>query len=343
MQEVRTEDSVGRILCHDLTQIIRGVTKDARFRKGHVVQKEDIPILLSMGKEHLYVWEEDAAMLHEEDAAAILRDLCLNAGMSAGEPKEGKIEIKAEIDGVFYVDRKRFQAVNMLPDMSMATIPQYMPVKKGTKLAGMRIVPLMIEKERMEQVKRVAGKEPLFTLRPYKAMKVGVVTTGSEVAKGLINDGFTPVLAQKLKAFGLAVDAHRISDDGIENTKAAILELLDLGMDMILCTGGMSVDPDDRTPAAIRDSGAEVVSYGAPILPGAMFLVAYMERDDRVIPILGLPGCVMFETATVFDIFLPRILTGERLRREDIVGLGIGGLCMHCRVCHFPVCGFGKE
>ena len=343
MQEIRTEDAVGRTLCHDLTQIIRGVTKDARFRKGHVVQTEDIPVLLSMGKEHLYVWDADETMMHEEEAAEILRDLCLSDGMSATEPKEGKIEIIAEIDGVFCVDRERFQAVNSLPDMSMATIPQRMPVKKGTKLAGMRIVPLMIERARMEEVKRVAGKEPLFTLRPYKNMKVGVVTTGSEVAKGLIRDGFTPVLEAKLNAFGLTVNAHRVSDDGIENTKAAILELLDLGMDMILCTGGMSVDPDDRTPVAIRDSGADIVAYGAPILPGAMFLVSYVEREGRTIPVLGLPGCVMYEPATVFDIFLPRILTGERLRREDIVSLGIGGFCMHCKVCHFPVCAFGKE
>lgn len=343
MQEIKTEDAVGRTLCHDLTQIVRGVTKDARFRKGHVVQSEDIPVLLSMGKEHLYVWEDDETMMHEEEAAAILRDLCLNEGMIATPPKEGKIEIIADRDGVFWVDRERFQAVNMLPDMSMATIPQYMPVKKGAKLAGMRIVPLMIKRERMEEVRRVAGHEPLFALRPYKEMKVGVVTTGSEVAKGLIKDGFTPVLEEKLNAFSLTVNEHRVSDDGIENTKAAILELLDLGMDMILCTGGMSVDPDDRTPAAIRDSGADIVTYGAPILPGAMFLVAYAERADRTIPVLGLPGCVMYEPATVFDIFLPRILTGERLRREDIVRLGIGGLCMHCKVCHFPVCAFGKE
>ena len=224
----------------------------------------------------------------------------------------------------------------------IATIAQHMPVKVGTKLAGMRVIPLVIDKTVMERVRETAGTEPLLRILPYQKMKVGVVTTGSEVFHGRIKDTFTPVIDAKLRAFGLKVDEHRLSDDGTEHTRAAIAELLDAGMDMVLCTGGMSVDPDDRTPAAIKATGARIVTYGAPVLPGAMFLLAYYGKDGRQVPIMGLPGCVMYSPATIFDIILPRVVAGSAWTRREITRLGIGGLCMECKVCHYPVCPFGK-
>ena len=342
MREVRVEDAVGQILCHDVTQIIRGATKGARFRKGHVIAEGDIPLLLSLGKEHIYVWEQDGTRLHEDDAAEILRQICQNDYMEASDAREGKIELSAKIDGVFHVDEQRLNAINETDDIVIATIPQCMPVKKGATLAGMRVVPLVIDKEKMEDVRRLAGDGPILSLRPYQKMRVGVVTTGSEIASGRIEDTFTPVLASKLQAFGLRVDEHRISDDKRETTRAHIMELLELGMDMILCTGGMSVDPDDRTPAAIRATGASVVTYGAPVLPGAMFLLAYYEGAGKKIPILGLPGCVMYSTTTIFDVVLPRLVTGEELTRKEFRRMGIGGLCLNCKICHYPVCAFGK-
>ena len=342
MKEIKTTEAVGHILCHDLTQIIKGVTKDARFRKGHIVTEEDIPVLLSMGKEHLFVWENDGTMLHEDEAAEILRSLTQNKGMNASAPKEGKIELTAEYDGVLEVDVERLDNLNDLDDIAIATLPQHMPVKAGTKLAGMRVIPLVIAKEKMEQAKSAAGNTPLLELHPYKSMKVGVVTTGSEVYNGLIKDTFTPVIEAKLKKFGLKMNEHRLSDDGIECTLEKIRELIGLGMDMIICTGGMSVDPDDKTPAAIKATGAKIITYGAPVLPGAMFLLSYYENDGRKIPILGLPGCVMYAATTIFDIVLPRLAAGIEVTRKDIRHLGAGGLCQNCQVCHYPNCGFGK-
>ena len=342
MKEIKTTEAVGHILCHDLTQIIKGVTKDARFRKGHIVTEEDIPVLLSMGKEHLFVWENDGTMLHEDEAADILRSLAQNKGMNASAPKEGKIELTAEYDGVLEVDVERLDNLNDLDDIAIATLPQHMPVKAGTKLAGMRVIPLVIAKEKMEQAKSAAGNTPLLELHPYKPMKVGVVTTGSEVYNGLIKDTFTPVIEAKLKKFGLKMDEHRLSDDGIECTLEKIRELIGLGMEMIICTGGMSVDPDDKTPAAIKATGAKIITYGAPVLPGAMFLLSYYESDGRKIPILGLPGCVMYAATTIFDIVLPRLAAGIEVTRKDIRHLGAGGLCQNCQVCHYPNCGFGK-
>ena len=342
MREVRVQEAVGMTLCHDITEIVRGKTKGARFRKGDVIRIEDIPVLLKLGKEHIYVWEDDAHMLHENDAAVILRDLCQNEYMEATAPKEGKIELKAMVDGVFEVRADALDAVNDIDDVMIATLAQHYPVKAGAKLAGMRVIPLVIEKAVMEQVQKAAGKEPLLRLLPYQKMKVGVVTTGSEVFHGRIKDTFTPVLDSKLRAFGLRVDEHRLSDDGTEHTRAAIAELLSLGMDMVLCTGGMSVDPDDRTPAAIKATGARVVTYGAPVLPGAMFMLAYHEEGARRVPIMGLPGCVMYSPATIFDIVLPRVIAGSEWTKKEIRQLGIGGLCMECKVCHYPVCPFGK-
>ena len=342
MQEVRVQDAVGMMLCHDITEIVRGERKGARFRKGDVIRAEDVEVLLRLGKEHIYVWEDDENMLHENDAAQVLRDLCQSAYMSASEPKEGKIELTSTVAGVFEVRADALDAVNEIDDVMIATIAQHFPVKAGTKLAGMRVIPLVIEKKIMEEVRAAAGDQPLLRILPYKKMKVGVVTTGSEVFHGRIKDTFTPVLDAKLRAFGLQVDEHRLSDDGTEHTRAAIAELLDLGMDMVLCTGGMSVDPDDRTPAAIKATGARIVTYGAPVLPGAMFLLAYYEQDGRKVPIMGLPGCVMYSPATIFDIILPRVIAGSEWTRREITRLGIGGLCMECKVCHYPVCPFGK-
>ena len=342
MREVRVQDAVGMVLCHDITEIVRGERKGARFRKGDVIRAEDVPVLLRIGKEHIYVWEDDPNLLHENDAAAILRDICQSDYMAASEPKEGKIELTATTAGVFEVNEDALNAVNEIEDVMIATIAQHMPVKVGTKLAGMRVIPLVIDKTVMERGRETAGTEPLLRILPYQKMKVGVVTTGSEVFHGRIKDTFTPVIDAKLRAFGLKVDEHRLSDDGTEHTRAAIGELLDAGMDMVLCTGGMSVDPDDRTPAAIKATGARIVTYGAPVLPGAMFLLAYYEKDGRQVPIMGLPGCVMYSPATIFDIILPRVVAGSTWTRREITRLGVGGLCMECKVCHYPVCPFGK-
>ena len=342
MREVRVQDAVGMILCHDITEIVRGQRKGARFRKGDVIRAEDIEVLLRIGKEHIYVWEFEENLRHETVGALVGRDICQCEYLRACAPKEGKIELTSTVAGVFEVNEDALDAVNDITDVMIATIAQHFPVKAGTKLAGMRVIPLVIGKDVMKKVQETAGTEPLLRILPYRKMKVGVVTTGSEVFHGRIKDTFTPVLDTKLRAFGLRVDEHRLSDDGTEHTRAAIEELLDCGMDMVLCTGGMSVDPDDRTPAAIRATGARIVTYGAPVLPGAMFLLAYYEKDGRKVPIMGLPGCVMYSPATIFDIILPRVVAGSEWTRREITRLGIGGLCMECKVCHYPVCPFGK-
>ena len=339
MKLIKTVDAVGQVLCHDITQIIKGVTKDAAFRKGHVIREEDIPVLLSMGKDNLYVWERDENMLHEDEAAEILRDMCINQNMSPTAPKEGKINLIAECDGLFIADTERLFKINSFGRMMIATLPSGIPVKKGEKIAGTRVIPLVIEREVMEQAKALAGDEPLLRLLPIKQKKYGLVTTGNEVFHGRIKDTFSPVVIEKMAEYGCELMGHEISDDDHERITACIHKLLDAGAEMVLCTGGMSVDPDDKTPLAIKNTGANIISYGAPVLPGAMFLLSYME-DGR--PVCGLPGCVMYARRSIFDIVLPFLLAEEPVTEQMLAGLGNGGLCRNCPECHFPNCGFGK-
>ncbi|EID85794.1 Molybdopterin biosynthesis enzyme [Treponema sp. JC4] len=344
MTYIKTEDAVGQVLCHDITQIIPGVKKGPVFKKGHIIQEEDIPVLLSVGKEHLYVWEKHEGILHEDDAAAILRDICMgnSSEMSASQPSEGKIEITAAIDGLLKINSEKLLAVNSLGQMMIATIHGNTAVKKGDKLAGTRIIPLVIEEEKMKKARELAGDKPLLSILPFKPAKVGIVVTGSEIAKGLIEDAFTPVLEKKLSEYDTQILGQQLTGDDKEKITNAVLDFARKGADIILCTGGMSVDPDDRTPGAIKDTGAEIISYGSPVLPGAMFLLAYLNHNEKRIPLMGLPGCVMYAGRTVFDLVLPRILTGEVLTAADLAAYGEGGLCLGCKPCHYPNCGFGK-
>ena len=215
-------------------------------------------------------------------------------------------------------------------------------MKTGDKIVGTRIIPLVIEKEKMDAAEKAAGSLPIFDILPYQQKKVGIVTTGSEIKKGLIRDTFTPVLREKLSGFPTEVTGQVMPGDDKEEITKAILSFADAGADLIICTGGMSVDPDDRTPGGIHDTGAKIVTYGAPVLPGAMLLVAYLERNGRSIPVLGLPGCVMYAKRTVFDLILPRVMADDEIKAEEIARLGEGGLCLNCPVCTFPNCGFGK-
>ena len=338
MKLIKTIDAVGHVLCHDLTQIIPGEYKGARFRKGHVVTQEDIPVLLSMGKENLYIFEMDENTVHENDAAEVLCAICKGDHIDRGEVKEGKIELTAAVDGCFILNVSRLNQINSIEEIMIATRKGNTAVKAGDKLAGTRVIPLVIDKAKLDEASAVAGGDPLMKVVPYKLKTAAIITTGSEVFHGRIEDKFTPVLKEKLRGYGIDVTEHITVDDGIENIIAAIDKVRGKA-DIILCTGGMSVDPDDNTPGAIRQSGARIVTYGAPVLPGAMFLLGYF--DDST-PILGLPGCVMYAKATIFDLVMPRIAAGIELKKADFVAYGEGGLCLGCGKCTYPHCPFGK-
>lgn len=338
MKEIMVEQAAGTVLAHDLTQIIPGEYKGARYKKGYVIQEEDIPVLLSMGKKHLYVLEKGDNDVHENDAALRIATRAAGEGIDLSEPSEGKIELRAAVDGLLKIDRDKLYKLVSQDEIMFATIHENTVVRKGEKLAGTRIIPLFVSEDIMEEAEKTLGDAPIVEIIPLKQMKVGVVTTGSEVYNGIIEDAFGPVLVKKFGALGSNVCKQLFADDDEKMIADCIRQLVDEGMDIIGITGGMSVDPDDRTPSGIRLAGGEVVSYGAPVLPGAMFMLSYIGD----VPVVGLPGCVMYSRTSIFDLVVPRLLAGERVTKKDINRLAHGGLCLNCETCTYPACGFGK-
>ena len=341
MKTIRVHDAVGSILCHDITRIVPGESKGPVFRKGHVVRQEDVEVLLQVGKEHLYVFESLPGMVHENDAAARIIAAVAGSNLAHTEPKEGRIDLLAACDGLLRIDVPVLNRINSLGEISVATIHTMQHVTKGRPVAGTRVVPLMIEGEKLRQLESLVSG-PIIDVLPLRRAKVGVVTTGSEVFYGRIQDAFGPVLRKKFAALGSTVVGQTLTSDEVPMTAGAIRDFLEQGADLIVVTGGMSVDPDDRTPTAIRASGAEVASYGAPVYPGAMFLLAYAQGAAGRVPVLGLPGCVMYHKASIFDLIVPRLLAGLEVSAADVAALGHGGFCAQCDVCRYPICPFGK-
>lgn len=337
MKKVRVQDAVGMILCHDITQIIPGEFKGRAFKKGHIIKEEDIEKLLSCGKDNIYVWEYEEGTLHENEAAERLKDLVCGSGLEFGEIKEGKIDFFASHDGLLKIDKDELLKINMLGEIIVSTIHNNMPVKKGEKVGGTRVIPLIIDEKKIIEAETII-KDKIIEVKEIKGKKVFMITTGNEVYHGRIKDAFGPVVKKKIEEYGGELIEQVILPDDKEKITDTIKKALNSGAEMIVCTGGMSVDPDDVTPTAIKESGAELVTYGSPVLPGAMFLLAY--HNDT--PIVGLPGCVMYSKRTVFDLVLPRILVNERLSFRDIAELGHGGMCLDCPVCTYPHCSFGK-
>ena len=341
MKTIRVHDAVGSILCHDITRIVPGESKGPVFRKGHVVRQEDVEVLLQVGKEHLYVFESLPGMVHENDAAARIIAAVAGANLTHTDPREGRIDLLAACDGLLRIDVPVLNRINSLGEISVATIHTMQHVTKGRPVAGARVVPLMIEDEKLRQLESFVNG-PVVEVLPLRRAKVGVVTTGSEVFYGRIQDAFGPVLRKKFAALGSTVVGQTLTSDEVSMTAGAIRDFLEQGADLIVVTGGMSVDPDDRTPTAIRASGAEVASYGAPVYPGAMFLLAHAQGAAGRVPVLGLPGCVMYHKASIFDLIVPRLLAGIEVGAADVAALGHGGFCAQCEVCRYPICPFGK-
>ncbi|MGO4496251.1 molybdopterin-binding protein [Paenibacillus sp. 2RAB27] len=330
LREVKVEDAIGMILPHDLTQILPGEFKGRLFRKGHQVTEADIPALLSIGKEHIYVMELQPGYLHEDEAAMRMAraiagtDKCSDLRLT--DPHEGKVNVKSEIHGLVKIDKAFVDSVNAIDEVVMSTIRSNTVVQGGASLVGTRVIPLIVDEAKVAEVERLAAarREEGFTLlevKPFRKLRVGVITTGSEVFKGRIQDKFGPVVKEKVAQLGSVVVDQRFVSDDSEAIVGEIHALQALGVDLVLVTGGMSVDPDDRTPGAIKAAGARVVSYGTPMLPGSMLMIAYLGD----LPIMGLPGCVMHDPYTSFDVLLPRICAGEEIVHSDITEMGYGG------------------
>ncbi|GAA4724763.1 molybdopterin-binding protein [Brevibacillus fulvus] len=323
-KEVPVREAVGMVLPHDMTQILPGEFKGRLFKKGHVIREEDIEPLLSIGKEHIYILDMPPGHIHEDEAGTRIAKAVAGKGLSLTEPYEGKVSLKAEWLGLAKINEAAVHAVNALEGIALATIFGDQVVKAGETVAATRIIPLIMEEQRIVELEALAASfdGPIVEVIPFAPKKIGLVTTGSEVFSGRIEDKFGPAIRKKVEALGSVVVEQRFAPDDKELIQQHIKFFHEQKVDLILVTGGMSVDPDDRTPGAIADAGAKIVRYGTPMLPGSMLLVGYLGET----PVLGLPGAVMHEPFTSFDVFLPRILAGERIEAADMTRLGYGGL-----------------
>lgn len=337
MKKIQVEHAIGMELCHDITEMRDGF-KGAVFKRGHIIREEDIPKLLDVGKRTVFVWEENAGELHEEDCARRMAAMAPVEGAHYTEPSEGKVLLMADTRGLFRVDRELLRELNSIGDITISTLPDHYPVEAGARLASMRIVPLVTKEEQILQAERLCAERKLLDLRPYQSKKIGVIITGSEVYSGRIKDKFEPVVRAKMKQYPAEIVGVTICDDNLDMIVSAAKAHLDKGADFLIFTGGMSVDPDDLTPTAVRQLGADIVTHGVPSQPGNMTLVAYLGD----VPVLGVPGAAISLPTTIFDVLLPQIFAGQRITKAELIGLGDGGLCQMCKSCHWPNCTFGR-
>lgn len=339
MEMVSVKEAVGMVLGHDLTEIIPGKCKHAAFKKGHIIEEKDIPRLLNMGKDNIYILELKEGILHENEAAIRMAKAGAGEGISLTQPNEGKVNLISNYRGILKINYKALDQINNIDQLIFATLHTNQVINDGVMLAGTKIIPLTLEEEKIKDVERICKDNyPIACVKPLKKLKIGIVTTGNEVFYRRIEDKFGCVIESKFNELGCSIIEQVLSKDDSDMIADSIKYLIDKGADLITVTGGMSVDPDGVTPLGIRKSGAQIISYGAPIIPGAMFLLSYLGS----IPIVGIPACVMYSKETIFDLIIPRLVAGERVIKKDIVSLGHGGLCRGCDVCTFPNCGFGK-
>ncbi len=336
MKKVKVENAVGLILAHDITEIVPGKKKDAVFRRGRVIKKADVGKLLDMGKSHVFITDGKEREVHEDEAGMRIATAAVDGNMELLPPKEGRINIKSRIDGLLSVNKARLGALNRVSHVAFTTLPDMYPVGAGDVVAATRIIPLYIAEDLLQKAEAAARKQPVRVL-PFARMKAGLVVTGTEVATGRIIDA-SPRVEKKLERYGLTMVGKRVVRDNVGLIRDAILEFFGLGADIVITTSGLSVDPDDLTREGVEATGARIVSYGAPVFPGAMFLVARLRGRY----ILGAPACVYYSANTMLDIVLPRILAGLPVTAASVRGMAAGGLCRHCGQCHFPNCYFGR-
>jgi molybdenum cofactor synthesis domain-containing protein len=339
MRKIRIEDAAGMVLGHDVTQIIPGEYKGPRFKRGHKITKEDIPEFLKIGKEHLYVMDLKPGILHEDDAARRLGKAFSGKNIKMTRPSEGKVTFHSKINGIFKINLPLLHRINLSKNIILSTIHRHTPCTPGMAVGATRIISLTAPEKLIRRIETWCKKEgPVLEILPYKKLNVGVVITGNELFKGRTRDQFDDRVGKKIVHFGSRIVKKEIVPDDVHQISQALLKHYNDSVDLILVTGGLSVDPDDVTRKGIKKAGTKIIFYGTPVLPGAMFLYGMLGKK----PILGLPACVFYHPATLFDIVFPRILAGEVLTRREISFLGHGGFCQNCHLCHFPSCPFGK-
>jgi hypothetical protein len=338
MRKVKADEAIGMVLGHDVTRIVPGQFKGAVFKKGHIIEEEDIPLLLDAGNDYIYVLELHEGELHEDEAGMRLAQAIAGPGVAFFPPEEGKVSLRARWKGLLRIDVPLLTRINSMEDIIVSTLHDHTPCHEGIPVAATRVVPLTIAEGKIRAAEDMCQGHRMIDVLAYRLQKVGVVVTGNEVYHGRIKDSFDEMLGGKLRDYGAIVVGKLLAPDDAEQIAGALLQVKDMGAEVLITTGGLSIDPGDVTRMGIKKAGAEVISYGTPVIPGAMFLYARLDG----IPVLGLPACVFYAKTTIFDLIFPRVLAQEAIQREAIISMAHGGLCMGCEACRFPICPFGK-
>ena len=338
MRKVAVEEAVGLPLGHDVTEI-RPVEhiKHRAYRRGHVIEQQDIERLRDLGKNFVYVASDlEAGEVHEDDAARTIAPRVAGRNIEYdAEPCEGKIGFRATCDGVLRIDARRLLAINSLAIPALPTIPNNYPVTAGQGVAAFRIIPLTCPRQVVDDTLAQLA-EPLLRIDPYVVDRVGILVTGSEVHAGRIEDGFIPRLTETLQQYGVAVGDTAIAPDDLDVIRDHIKDMV-VGNGLVLVTGGTSVDPDDVSTAAMVAAGVEFEVKGMPVQPGNNFTIGYSGD----VAVCAVPAATLFFRATALDLFLPRLLAGERIGREQIAAMGLGGLAIPGTDKCFPNSVFG--
>ena len=336
------EQAVGKPALNDMTKIIPGKEKGPAFKKGQVITAGDLCRLQQMGRSSIYIDDHkahDPNWVHENEAALMFAEKMAGSGVTyTKQPSEGKINFRADLDGMLLVAEKWLEAFNMVPGVMCAGRKKYSLVTKGSDLAGTRAIPLFLSKSDFEKAMSILENGPLFRVLPLRKAQVGILVTGTEIFRGLVEDQFVPTIRTKVEKMGCEVTHSLIVPDDRDAIRLGVKEVLDTGADLLVTTAGLSVDPDDVTRHGLVDAGAADMIYGVPILPGAMTLLASIGR----VSVIGVPACALYFKRTSFDLLLPRILAGLSIKREDLAGMGNGAFCLECKTCTFPKCPFGK-
>jgi hypothetical protein len=338
MRKVKAQEAIGMVLGHDVTRIIPGKFKGAVFKKGRIIHEDDIPLLLDAGNDYIYVLELREGELHEDEAGMRLAQAVAGPGIAWVPPEEGKVSLRARYKGLLRIDVSLLTRINSMEEIIVSTLHDHTPCQEGMTVAATRVIPLTIAEEKIRAVEDTCKGHAMVDIVPYRLQKVGIVVTGNEVYRGRIKDSFDEMLGGKIRDYGAIIVEKLLAPDDADLIADALLQVKDRGAEVLITTGGLSIDPGDVTRTGIQRAGAEVISYGAPVLPGAMFLFGRLDG----VPLLGLPACVFYAKTTIFDLIFPRVLAQETIRRADIISLGHGGLCLGCDVCRYPICPFGK-
>ncbi|AND84046.1 molybdopterin biosynthesis protein [Clostridium tyrobutyricum] len=339
MKKIKAKDAVGMSICHDMTRIIPGKSKGVAFKKGHIITEDDLSILEKMGKENIYVYEDKPGFIHEDDSALRIGNaICNSREFDFSDIKEGKLNIHSKRSGLIKIDREKLYELNRIEDISITTVYDNIIVSEGEKIASCRIIPMFTKKINIKKLEGICSFGKLFSVKPFLKKKIHLIITGNEIFKGLVEDAFYDTLKPKIEYYGSSIiRTLKLPDDDklIENQ---IIRSVEQGADIVICTGGMSVDEDDLTPTSIIRASNEVITHGAPVQPGNMFMLAYRNK----IPIVGIPTAAIYNKITLFDKVLPMLLCNEKPDGDFFIKLSLGGLCRSCSECHYPNCTYCK-